>query len=73
MPLANCILVSCNLYLTLDKLGFLRFKICQFREPILKKVPNIKIVEFENRGHFTTEEGYNNDEFPELLAECLEI
>lgn len=36
-----------------------------------EKLPNAKYVEFTDRGHFTTEPGYNNDQFPELLAECL--
>ena len=40
---------------------------------ILKeKIPNIVYKEFTDRGHFTTEPGYVNDTFPELL-EVLKI
>lgn len=36
-----------------------------------EKLPTAKYIEFTDRGHFTTEPGYNNDQFPELLKECL--
>lgn len=39
---------------------------------ILKEnIQDIKYHEFTNRGHFTTEPGYTNDTFPELLTVCL--
>lgn len=36
-----------------------------------EKLPNANYIQFTDRGHFTTEPGFDNDTFPELLAECL--
>src|SRR5574343_887740 len=36
-----------------------------------EKLPNADYIEFKNSGHFTTEPGYNKNQFPELLNKCI--